>query len=425
MKKLIAILSVFILLLAVCAGDDTTYDEDGNVVLTIMSAWPEDTTNGAGQSLYQAAADFSAEDNGIVIQIDGQDGYISVDEKLQSAVSAGNEPVMAQIEEASLARFDGALANLDELIPSDVISNINEQFLLSSKNQDGELKVIPYNKSMPVLYVNMDLLEEGNYEVPTTWDELVATATDFHEKNPDKYGYVSDWYDDIWLFEAQYYSEGGTIDFTNGNPSFNNQAAKTVISRAQTMISQGVMPNPYSTPNADEMAYNQFQSGNALFKYESVSDYLTLKDIAADNGFDVQVFKQPAGSAGSVAPTGGSGLVILDSASDEEKQAAVEFIEYLMSDELVLRSAMNSGYIPITKSALDTDTWQQFMEQTPDYQNVIDQIEDATVRPYSKNWTEVRDILFDELSNDLAKPDSDLDESLKIVDENIQQVIGD
>lgn len=424
MKKLIAVLSVFILLLAGCSGDDTTYDEDGNVVLTIMSAWPEDTTNGAGQSLYQAAADFSAEDNGIVIQIDGQDGYISVDEKLQSAVSAGNEPVMAQIEEASLARFDSALANLDELIPSDVISNINDQFLLSSKNQAGQLKVIPYNKSMPVLYVNMDLLEAGNYEVPTTWDQLVATATDFHQKNPDKYGYVSDWYDDIWLFEAQYYSEGGTIDFTNGSPSFNNQAAKTVIERAQTMISQGVMPNPYSTPNADEMAYNQFQSGNALFKYESVSDYLTLKDIAAENGFDVQVFKQPAGSAGSIAPTGGSGLVILDSASDEEKQAAVAFIEYLMSDQLVLRSAMNSGYIPITKSALETDTWQQFIKQTPDYQNVIDQINDATVRPYSKNWTEVRDILFDELSNDLAKQDSDLDESLQIIDENIQQVIG-
>ncbi len=424
MKRLLAVLSVLIIALSGCSGDKTTYDENGNVVLTVMSAWPEDTPNGAGQSFYEAAEEFSAMDNGVVVQIDGQDNYIAVDNKLQSAISAGNEPVMAQIEEASLARFDSALAPLDGLVAEDVINNINDSFLLSSKNEAGELKVIPFNKSMPVLYVNMDLLNEGNYQVPTTWDELVATATDFHQKNPDKYGYVSSWYDDIWLFESQYYAEGGTIDFTNGNPSFNNEAAKTVVTRAQDMIKAGVMPNPYGTPNAEEVALNEFENGNALFKFESVSDYITLKDVAKDNGFDVQIFAQPAGSAGLATVTGGSGLVILDSATDEEKQAAADFIEYLMSDEIVLRTAMDSGYIPVTKSALETDTWKQFIKETPDYQNVIDQIDSASKRPYSKNWTEVRDIMFDELSNALANPDTNVEESLQIIDDNINQVLG-
>lgn len=424
MKRIIAIITMTIIMLSGCANNDTNYDQDGNVVLTIMSAWPEDTTNGAGQSLYQAAADFSAQDNGIVVEIDGQDGYIKVDEKLQSAISANNEPVIAQIEEASLARFDGALANLDELVANSTIENINDDFLLSSKNEAGELKVIPYNKSMPVLYVNIDLLAAGGYQVPSTWEELVATATDFHQKNPDKYGYVSSWYDDIWLFESQYYSEGGKIDFSQPDLAFDNQAAKKIITTYQTMIKEGVMPNPYNTPNAEEMALNEFQAGNALFKFESVSDYLTLKDIAKDNGFEVQIYAQPAGSEGNIAATGGSGLVILNSASDQEKQAAVEFITYLMSDDLVLRAAMNSGYIPVTNSALETSTWQQFIKETPDYQNVIDQIDYAATRPYSKNWTEIRDILFDELSNDLADPNTDVDESLDLALENIKQVLG-
>ncbi len=425
MNKKIGLCLVGIILLTGCTtNNETVYDEDGNLVLTMMSSWPENTPNGAGQSLYQAANDFSQMDNGIVIEIDGQDGYIAVDEKLQTEISAYNEPVMAQIEEASLARFDSALANLDDLLPEEVIDNYNPAFLKSSRNEDGELKVAPFNKSMPVLYVNMDLLNKEGYDVPETWEELVHTATDFHEKNPDKYGFASSWSDDIWQFESEYYSEGGTIDFSTNNVSFNDDKAKAIISTQQRMINDGVMPNPYATPNAEEIAYNEFDSGNALFKFESVSDYLTLKELAKEEGFDVQVYMQPAGQAGRHTVTGGSGFVILDSATSEEKAAAAEFIEYVNEDDIVMRTSLQSGYIPVTNSSVTTDTWKKFIEDVPDYQNVMNQIEYASVRPYSKNWTEIRDVIFDELRTDLANPNTDVAESLEIIDENIKQILG-
>jgi sn-glycerol 3-phosphate transport system substrate-binding protein len=41
---------------------------------------------------------------------------------------------------------------------------------------DGNMLSLPFNSSTPVMWVNVDLFEENDLEIPTTWDEVIAAA---------------------------------------------------------------------------------------------------------------------------------------------------------------------------------------------------------------------------------------------------------
>jgi ABC-type glycerol-3-phosphate transport system substrate-binding protein len=56
-------------------------------------------------------------------------------------------------------------------------------------------------------------------------------------------------------------------------------------------------------------------------------------------------------------------------------EAAWEFAKWLTSPENSNYWAMNTGYIPIYKGALETPELQQFLKDNPLYQTVIEQLE--------------------------------------------------
>jgi sn-glycerol 3-phosphate transport system substrate-binding protein len=91
--------------------------------------------------------------------------------------------------------------------------------------------------------------------------------------------------------------------------------------------------------------------------------------------FEVGVGMLPAKKA-RVTPIGGASLVIVKG-EEAKMDAAWEFIKWLTSPENSNYWAMNSGYVPIYKGALETPEMQQFLKDNPLYKTVIEQLEYA------------------------------------------------
>ena len=76
-------------------------------------------------------------------------------------------------------------------------------------------------------------------------------------------------------------------------------------------------------------------------------------------------------------PTVGGGLSVLRYASDTRKQAAWEVIKYLSSGQATVDWTLGSGYVPSTKTAMESPEITALADEDPNYRVAIDQLDIA------------------------------------------------
>jgi len=125
-------------------------------------------------------------------------------------------PDVVQLEIHALCTFasKGALLTLDDLMAK---SDHDKQAdflpgLLTITQCGGKTYGVPFNRSVPILYTNADMLKQaGIASAPTTWDELAADAAKLTKDGPNGkvYGFepVNQW----WFFEAMTWTAGGDM----------------------------------------------------------------------------------------------------------------------------------------------------------------------------------------------------------------------
>lgn len=72
----------------------------------------------------------------------------------------------------------------------------------------------------------------------------------------------------------------------------------------------------------------------------------------------------PAGTTHAVS-SGGTNVVLFKQVTALQKAAAIKYIEYLLSDKTTVAWAENTGYLPMTNSALQTPAWKSFVKTHP------------------------------------------------------------
>jgi ABC-type glycerol-3-phosphate transport system substrate-binding protein len=76
---------------------------------------------------------------------------------------------------------------------------------------------------------------------------------------------------------------------------------------------------------------------------------------------------------------GGANLAIM--ANCEDKQAAWSFVEWMTSPQVNLRGSMGTGYLPLRRSVVAAERYQQYLEAEPRTRVIVEQMEVARVRP--------------------------------------------
>ncbi len=381
------------------ASGETTKD----VYIDFWGVWSQD--NYRAVYWQEKAAEFCEQyekENGISVQIDyfGQGSYASLSEKLAAGAVAKLLPVISQVEEQVTARFASLGADLAKYLAPEVIDNYLDGILVSC-TQKGKLVAVPAGRSYVCCILNKDLLEKSGHTLAEVenwdWDKYIEIATDISKIGDDIYGAAVYWDEDAWTWESALYSEGGSIDNEDGTKiTFLESDSTRILNNTVKMLLDKVTYSAYSDYSYMDVTdgiYELWAQGKlgsfigSITMYKSSNKFKTGYEGHAD--FDVVIAKQPAGSAGFGMATGGSNMMILNSATETQKKVAAAFFEYLAQDANVAAWNQVSGYEAFTESVVNDDSFKAAISADPNLLNIYKFVEDAHSRPTTPKWQEM------------------------------------
>ncbi|HBN96826.1 MAG TPA: hypothetical protein DDZ66_11040 [Firmicutes bacterium] len=364
MKKVLIFSLVLTLLLA---GVSTAMASKVNITF-----WYAIGSN-AGRVFKEMVDEFNASNDHIFVDAIYTGNYGETAQKVTASLAADTLPNGGLIPATPL--FTGRVGNylIDEYLhgPQGLdMDDFYDEFWNYNK-YDGRIASLPFNNSTPVLFYNKDILRQAGLEpkAPDTWDELVEMAIhlrDWATQEGIRNFSPINMRNEDWMLKGFILQNGGEIMNDHYSAALINEPeAVEAIEFWVSLIDQGLMP-----AGVHNRARDQFIAGNQAFLFDSTAGIGT---IAATVEFDVATAMLP-GNKRKAVTLGGAGLTMFPS-TPEKQDATWEFLSWLLTPENVVRWSASTGYVPIRKSALESEEIQQLFEEQPYYRAAFEQLE--------------------------------------------------
>lgn len=360
---------------------------------------------------------FNASQSEIEVVLIYQGSYGDLSKKLLGAVGAKKPPTMAQVYEDWTTKFvaagslEPAQNYIGTVFTADEIADIIAGFR-QSNTWDDILYTIPFNKSTNILYFNKDVVAKA----PTTWDELLdaakkATKDSNGDGTPEIYGFgIRPTIDQFNIFLRQ---AGGTYlneDWTKA--AFNGPEGVAalqfmydmVATHKVAMLTTSYLNEPFGE---GKLAMYQDTSAGIIYAAGTVGDKFNWSTAPLVKGKI------------AAAPTMGTNVAVFAQVPAAEKQAAFEFIKFLVNTENTVYWAMNSGYLPVRYSALKTLDWRAYVLLDAKNMAAPKQLDYAVSDPTPDGWSECRTIIDNAVKEAMlgkASAKDALDKAAKEVD---------
>lgn len=369
----------------------TPKDSSGAVVVNFWHSMSG--TN--GQVLDKLISQFNDENKGkITVKGLYQGKYDDAITKYKSAVQSQSTPTLMQIYDIG-SRFmmdSGTITPMQDFIDkdkydtSDLQPNVAGYYTVNDK-----LYSMPFNTSMPVLYYNKTMFKKAGLDpekAPATLDEVKADAEKLSQKNggPAQYGFNAAVYG--WYLEQEIAANGDLYcspDNGRGKDhatkfTFDNDGAVQFMTWWKGMIDAGISGN---TGTDTQAAVNAFETGSVGITIESTADLAGIMEAAKQKGFEVGVGNYPKLKNNDSGPIiGGASLWISNvKHSDEEQQAAWQFIKFLSKPENQAVWHTGTGYFPTSKKALEDPVDTKWRAQYPQFDVAVKQLANTKLTP--------------------------------------------
>lgn len=258
---------------------------------------------------------------------------------------------------------------------------------LATNMWKGSYYGLPLDTNTRVLLYDASFFDSVGVSVPTTVDELMAAAPAL--KDAGAYAFADNgaggWNMLPWIWSA-----GGDItdpDVTVATGYLNSAESVQGIQNLVDMYNAGYMPDII----LGDSGGLQTSDGLATDKYATILDGPWMYPIFAGQypDFTVSASQVPAGPGGSVSVVGGEDIVMTKSSSN--KDAAMEFMRYLLSEEAQLAMA-EVGQMPVL-----SDLGPQLTSINEYYGPFVEQLQTAKPRPPTPAWSEIDSIMQDEI----------------------------
>jgi len=224
---------------------------------------------------------------------------------------------------------------------------------IQASTVNNALVAMPWFTDFGLLYYRKDLLQKyGINNPPATWDELERYAKQVMDAerqagNRNFYGFV--WqgqaYEGLTCNALEWLAStgGGTFIDQNGKVTINNPNAVEMLNRVRGWVGS-IAPRGVTTYQEDDSA-NAFVSGSALFcrQWPYVYALASAEDSKIRGKFDVTALPARSGEP-HAATIGGQSLGI--SRFSQHQEAAIEFVRYLTSPEVLAWRAIAGSYAP-------------------------------------------------------------------------------
>ena len=334
--------------------------------------WTSFSTGTYGEAQNRIIQNFMAQNPDIRIVPSIQPNYGDMAAALITALQTGDEPHVAILADVFWFRFylAQALADMTPLLAelkvdtADFVQPLYTEF----SRHDGQW-MLSFARSTPLMYYNEDALTAAGLDpsVFQTWSSFAEAAPRLAGgTTPYALGLAGGHPTSTWTMQGPVWAFGGaysTDDFT-----ITVNEPKTV---GTGEFFQKLLTDKVATATVDPV--KDFTTGLSAAIVASTGAIGGIKEAAR---FTVGAVPLPREEQIG-CPTGGSGLAIMASASDEVKLAAMKFVAFTTNTANAAAWAQATGYMPVRTSAIASDPMQAFLKDNPIYRVAIDQLPDA------------------------------------------------
>ncbi|AWY97550.1 ABC transporter substrate-binding protein [Blautia argi] len=288
------------------------------------------------QKGYQAIIDkFNEENSDIRIEMNTVPDAGTV---LTSRIASGDIPVLFS-DYPTQQQFRQKVENgyVQDLSEQECLKNVEESALEMTKQKDGKYYALPYSRNYMGVYYNQEIFEENNLEVPTTWKEFLEVCKTLKEKSitpiglmgkdPGRVGHGFQCMTVAWDpegIEAIERAVSGEEKLEN-DEGFREVAEKTAELLSYT--------NEDVLGLADTTCWENFANG----KYAMciTGSYARGTLLIANPDLKIGVFPLPNETQETTNTLSGidAAICVSAKASEEEKEAAYRFLDYLAETE--------------------------------------------------------------------------------------------
>ncbi|MBR5968733.1 MAG: extracellular solute-binding protein, partial [Lachnospiraceae bacterium] len=367
------------------AEDEITLD----VIICQYGPNTQDWFLGTGMNGTNFVDKFESENPGVKLNLEvvsWNDVYTVVDTRIAN----NNAPDILNIDVFANYAADGLLMPVSDYCPDDLYNDFFPSFIEQSV-MNGTVWAVPDLASARAMFYNVDMFEEAEVEVPTTWAEL----EDACQAILDYYGgEVYPWGVDMTTDEGQaafaYYvwgNGGGFVD-ANGDWAVNSDENVEAIEFALGLVEKG-FTNPLPATQTRYDLQDMFAAG----KMAMLIAPNQLPTYVADKGGDINMATAgiPAAEGKTSSSVGVMDRVMAfkdDSAPDQaaRNEAIGKFLKFFYDPENYVGWVSMEGFLPAVNSAVEA-----LVAADPSFEAWLDVLGGCQFYPVAKDeWDQVK-----------------------------------
>ncbi len=391
--------------------------------------WWHSMTGFLGERVNEIAAKFNASQTEYEVKAINKGSY---NESLTAAIAAyraKNPPHILQVLEVGTQTMlsSGAIYPVYQLMKDEGIKIDWADFIAVVKSyysKGGNLYSMPFNSSTPILYYNKTILEKAGIKVerpPATFEEIEKMAKAAVSSKATKIGFTVSWPSWTLMENMHTWHDQPFADHDNGFAALatqlkiNGRLGIQVFDLLARWQKQGI----FTYSGRGSMGDQPITNGEAAIGLASTALVGTLTKTAKfewGTGYLPRLSGYPQGNS----IIGGASLWVMKGHKKDAYRGAAKFLEFLGQTDQQVWWHANTGYLPVSKSALQALPRDHFAKN-PNLWTAFAQITKGKTTPNSQgirlgNFVAIRDTIESEMENVFSgkkTPKQGLDDAVK------------
>lgn len=376
-----------------------------------------------GGLLEQVVAGFNASQAQYEIKPSFRGSYPETMVSSIAAFRAGNAPHIVQMFEvgtATMMAARGAVKPVHELLAEAGVALDTNDYLPAIRGYysttDGKLMSMPFNSSTSIMFYNKEAFRKAGLDpekAPATWAELRAAAKKIKESGASACAFTSSWPTWTQIEQVGAIHNVGVASKANGfgGPDATLDLTNPLFVRHLTTLVEMAKEGTYRYGGRDGAGDALFASGECAITHASSGARARyLKEVPggiANIGFAFLPYYSEVTTTPNNTVIGGASFWVMNAGPNkvrarEELTGIAEFFKYISRVDIASKWHIDTGYLPITKSAFEAVKATGYYDKNPGADIPITELLRGTMTANSMgfrlgNFAEIRVAIQEEM----------------------------